>query len=119
LVLVSIPIVVLQAVKGPVLANWAIRSLIPGSVLAELWLRRHPWLAGASISLGLARPDQRPLLARYLGLGEVADWAIATAKAAGTLVVEGRDIMADLSWFGADAGPVFRAGPPGGRPSHH
>jgi hypothetical protein len=137
LVLAPILFVVLQAVKGPVLANWAVLYLVPGSILAALWLASHPRLAAASIALGLvlslslplvkvfgsglAWADGAPVLARYLGHGEVADWAIATAQnaGAGTLVADGRDIMADLFWSGADADLVIRALPPEGRPSHH
>ncbi|MFN4128759.1 MAG: ArnT family glycosyltransferase [Paracoccaceae bacterium] len=137
LALVPLLIVVAQGVKGPVLANWAVLYLIPGSVLAALWLVHHPWLARISLGLGLAISlalpvvkvsgaglpweTDKPLLSRYLGHGEPAQWALEAAKAAGagTLVAQGRGIIADLSWFGADAGLAIRAMPPAGKPTHH
>ncbi len=137
LVLTPILIAVLQPVKVPALANWAILCLVPGSVFAAFWLLRHPWLVGAAIQLGLAvsltvprvkalgfglagRGDTH-LLARSFGHGVVAEPDISTAQAsgAGTMVAEGGDIMANLSWFGASAGLVSRAMPPEGRPFHH
>ncbi|MFN4154629.1 MAG: ArnT family glycosyltransferase [Paracoccaceae bacterium] len=126
-----------QGVKGPVLANWAVLYLIPGSVLAALWLTRYPGLAKLSLFLGLAvtlalpavkvfgtglvGPNGKPLLARYLGHADTAQWALETAQAAGagTLIAQERSLLADLSWFGAGSGLTIRTVPPTGRPSHH
>lgn len=137
LALAPLLVVMAQGVKGPVLANWAALYLIPGSVLAAIWLVRHPWLTRVSLGLGLVLtlalpvakvwgtglpgPKGQPLLARYLGHGEVAQWALDTASAAGagTLVAQGRGLMADLSWFGAGSSLALRAVPPKGRPAHH
>lgn len=135
--LVPLLIVTAQGVKGQVLANWAVLYLVPGSVLAATWLVRHPRLARASLILGLAvalalplvkvmgtgltGSHGKPLLARYLGHEPVARWAISSAEQAGggTLVAQGRDLMADLSWFGSTSPLAFRAIPPQGRPAHH
>lgn len=137
LALAPLLVVMVQGVKGPVLANWAALYLIPGSVLAAMWLVRHPWLTRVSLGLGLVLtlalpaakvwgtglpgPKGQPLLARYLGHGEMAEWALGTATAAGagTLVAQGRGLMADLSWFGAGSNIAMRAVPPKGRPAHH
>lgn len=137
LALTPLLIVLIQAVKGPVLANWAALYLVPGSVLAALWLDRHRELAKLSLLLGLgitlalplvkvfgtglAAPDGRLLLARYLGHADTARWAFETAQAAGarTLIAQERSLMADLSWFGASAEVTLRAVPPRGKPSHH
>lgn len=137
LALVPLGIVVGQALQGPVLANWAVLYLLPGTVLAAFWLAGRPWLARVSLLLGLAvslalplvkvfgtglvGPDGRPLLARYLGHAATAGWALETARAAGaaTLVATNRDLLADLSWFGAGDAPAIRAVPPEGRPAHH
>ena len=137
LMLTPLLIVVAQGVKGPVLANWAVLSLVPGSVLAAKWLDLHPLAARMSLGLGLAvtlalplakvfptaLPERhgKPLMARYLGHEETARSALSAAAAAGaaTLVVPGRDLMADLLWFRPDPSLVLRALPPVGRPAHH
>jgi 4-amino-4-deoxy-L-arabinose transferase-like glycosyltransferase len=137
LALVPLAVVTAQGVQGPVLANWAALYLVPGAVLAAVWLARHPRLAQVSLVLGLAvslalplaklfatevrLPEGKLLLSRYLGHGEVARWALAEAGAQGAavLVARDRDLLADLSWFGAGAGVAVRAVPPEGRPRHH
>ncbi len=137
LAIAPVAIVLVQAVKGPVLANWAVLYLLPGSLLAAAWLARWPRLTGLSMAMGLAvtlalpvvkvfgtglrAPNDTPLLARYVGHGEPAIWAIATAKAAGgeTLVAQARSLMADLSWFGEGQGLVLKTVPPKGRPRNH
>jgi 4-amino-4-deoxy-L-arabinose transferase-like glycosyltransferase len=137
LTLAPLLIIIVQAVRGPVLANWAVLYLVPGSVVAAQWLIRHPRLAGLSLSLGLAvslalpllkvfgtdllRADGRPVLSRYLGHSEVADWAQATALSSGStvLVAQDRDLLAALSWSAADTNMTIRAVPPSGRPTHH
>jgi 4-amino-4-deoxy-L-arabinose transferase-like glycosyltransferase len=137
LALVPLCIVLVQGIRGPVLANWAVLYLVPGVVLAAIWLVRHPLLAKASILLGLVvslalpaakvfgtkltQPDGRPILARYLGHSDPAQWALGAARAADarTLVAQDRDILADLSWFGAQRDIAIRAVPPVGRPRHH
>ncbi|MGL4238467.1 ArnT family glycosyltransferase [Tabrizicola sp.] len=137
LALTPLVIVLAQGVNGPVLANWAVLYLAPGSVLAALWLAGHPLLGQLSIALGLLvslalplakvfgtelpGPNDRPLLARYLGHAETAGWALDAAGAAGarTLVAEDRDLLADLSWFGAKTDLAIRAVPPRGMPRHH
>jgi 4-amino-4-deoxy-L-arabinose transferase-like glycosyltransferase len=130
-------IVTLQGVQGPVQANWAALYLVPGSILAATWLARRPRLALLSLALGavvllalplakifgtgLEQPDGRLLLARYLGHGEVARWALAQGEGQGSavLVARDRDLLADLSWFGAGSGLAVRAVPPQGMPRHH
>jgi hypothetical protein len=138
-VLMAVPvgIVLVQAVRGPVLANWAVLALVPGSVLAAVWLDAHPGLRRLGLALGVAvalalpvakaigagvpGPGGQPLLARYLGHGPVAAWALDTARraGAGTLIAGERDLLADLSWFSKGEGPVVRAVPPTGRPTNH
>ncbi|MBL9046706.1 MAG: glycosyltransferase family 39 protein [Tabrizicola sp.] len=135
--LMPLLIVLAQGIKGPVLANWAVLYLVPGCILAALVLVRHRWLAGLSLSLGLAvaialpalkafgtelqRPDGRPLLSRYLGHSDIARWALDTARAQGADVViaTDRDLLADLSWYSTGPVPAIRAVPPKGLPRHH
>lgn len=139
LALAPLLIVTAQAVRGPVLANWAVLALLPGTALAAAWLVRRRRLWRLSLALGLAvslalpvvkvlgtglqRPDGQPLLARYLGHGATAHWALGAARAAGAamLVAQDRALLADLAWFGAGRaqGPALRALPPAGRPQHH
>lgn len=137
LALTPLLIVIAQGVKGPVLANWAVLYLVPGSILAAQVLGRLRWLAGLSLALGLAvsaalplakavgtdvqRPDGRPLLSRYLGHSALANWAlgIASAQGADVLIARDRDLLADLSWFAAGSGIAIRAVPPTGLPAHH
>lgn len=136
LVLVPLVIVLLQAVKGPVLANWAILYLVPGAILAAAWLARHPRLAQFALGLGLLvslafpalkvfgtglrQPDDRPVLVRYLGHSAVADWVLSTASGldARTIVARDRDLLADLSWFSTGTDLLVRAIPPAGLPAH-
>lgn len=137
LFLVPLLIVVGQGFKGPVLANWAVLYLVPGSILAATWLVRRRWLVGLTLIFGLAvsvavplvkavgtglqRPDGRLLLSRYLGHSAIASWAMDTAfkRGATVLVAQDRDLLADLSWFSAGSGLAIRAVPPAGRPAHH
>lgn len=130
-------IVLLQAMKGPVLANWAVLYLVSGVILAAVWLARHPKLGALSIGLGLLvalaipalkvfgtdllRADGRPVLYRYLGHSDTARWALATAADlnAKVLVARDRDLLADLSWFSVGTGLQIRAFPPYRRPAHH
>jgi hypothetical protein len=137
LVLVPLGVVLAQGLRGPVLANWAALYLVPGSILAAVWLARHPRLRALSLALGLAvslalplgkalgtevqRGDGRLLMARYLGHSAVATWALDAARAAGagTLVARDRDLLADLSWFGAGLEVAIRAVPPRGTSRHH
>jgi 4-amino-4-deoxy-L-arabinose transferase-like glycosyltransferase len=137
LTLTPLVIVLAQAVKGPVLANWAVLYLVPGSVLVAQRLVRHRWLLGLSLVLGLVvslalplvkafgadlkRPDGRPLLSRYLGHSAIANWALTAASAQGArvLIAQDRDLLADLSWFSVGSHLTIRAVPPQGRPAHH
>lgn len=137
LALVPLILVLGQAAKGPVLANWAVLYLVPGSILGALWLARRRRLARLALGLGLLvalalplvkafgtdlrRPDGRLVLARYLGHGDIAHWALETARTAGaqTLVAKDRDLLADLAWFGAGGALEVRAVPPRGLPAHH
>jgi 4-amino-4-deoxy-L-arabinose transferase-like glycosyltransferase len=137
LVLVPLIIVLLQAVKGPVLANWAVLYLVPGAILAGTWLARHPRLALVAVGLGLAvsiafpalkvfgtdlrLANDRPILARYLGHSDVARWVLATASGveAQTIVARDRDLLADLEWFSTGTDLKIRAIPPAGLPAHH
>lgn len=137
LALVPLVVVMAQGLRGPVLANWAALSLVPGSILAAVRLARHPRLAALSLVLGLAvslalplvkvagtdlqRPSGKLVFARYLGHAETATWAlkVAGAEGAATLVARDRDLLADLSWFGADQSLAIRAVPPVGLPQHH
>lgn len=137
LFLVPLLIVLGQGVKGPVLANWAVLYLVPGSILAAAWLVRHNRLVLLTVILGLAvslalplvkafgtdlqRPDGRLLLSRYLGHSAIATWALdtATARGATVLVAQDRDLLADLSWFATGRDVAIRAVPPKGRPAHH
>ena len=137
LVLVPLVIVLLQAVKGPVLANWAVLYLVPGAILAAVWLAKHPRLTLVAVGLGLAvciafpalkvfgtdlrQANDRPILARYLGHSEVSRWVITTASAldAKTIVARDRDLLADLEWFSTGTDLTIRAIPPMGLPAHH
>lgn len=137
LALAPLLIVLIQGLRGPVLANWAVLYLVPGTILAARVLAQHRWLAGLSLALGLAvslalpllktfgtdvqRPDGRPILSRYLGHSDIAHWALATAAAEGAtvLIATDRDLLADLSWFSAWSGLAIRAMPPVGPPRHH
>lgn len=137
LALVPLAIVLFQAVKGPVLANWAVLYLVPGAILAATGLARHPRLALLSIGFGgvialafpalkvfgtdLLRADGRPVLSRYLGHADIARWALATVadEGARSLVARDRDLLADLSWFSVGTGLRIRAFPPHGLPAHH
>lgn len=137
LALVPLVIVLLQAINGPVLANWAVLYLVPGAILAAVWLEEHPRLTLLSIGLGLVvglafpalkvfgtdvlRADGRPVLSRYLGHADSARWALATAanQNAKVLVTRDRDLLADLSWFSVGTGLQIRAFPPHGLPAHH
>ncbi len=137
LVLVPLMIVLLQAVKGPVLANWAVLYLVPGAILAGAWLTQHPRLALVAVGIGLvvsiAFPalkafgtdlrlaNDRPILSRYLGHSDVARWVLATASDldAATIVARDRDLLADLEWFSTGTDLKIRAIPPAGLPAHH
>ncbi|MFN4202138.1 MAG: ArnT family glycosyltransferase [Tabrizicola sp.] len=137
LALVPLVIVLGQAAKGPALANWAVLYLVPGAIIGALWLAPRRGLARLALGLGMLvalalplmkafgtgvlRPEGRPVLSRYLGHGEIAAWAVETAQKAGAaaLVARDRDLLADLSWFGADSGLAIRAVPPRGLPAHH
>ncbi|MFN3292329.1 MAG: hypothetical protein ACK4S2_14815 [Gemmobacter sp.] len=137
LTLAPVLIVLAQAVRGPVLANWAVLFLVPGSILGAMWLAAHRRLALLSLSLGLAisvtlpllkvagpgltLADGRPALHRYLGHADVARWAIGIAQAHGArvLVAQDRDLLADLSWFSVGTDLAIRAVPSAGRPRHH
>jgi hypothetical protein len=141
LAVVPLGIVLGQGVRGPVLANWAVLYVVPGCILAAVWLARHPRLAALSLTIGLLvslalplgkvlgtevqRGNGKLLFARYLGHAEVATWALdrSASEGAATLVARDRDLLADLSWFGAAPGPgrtpAIRAVPPDGLPRHH
>ncbi len=137
LALAPLLFVLAQGVRGPVLANWAVLYLVPGSILAAQVLLPHRLLVGLALALGLAvsvalplakvvgteaqRPDGRPLLSRYLGHSAVALWAIdaAASNGADVLIARDRDLLADLSWFAAGSGIAIRAVPPDGPPAHH
>ena len=137
LTLVPLLIVLGQGVRGPVLANWAALYLVPGSILAAVWLARHRHLAALTLALGLlaalalplgkvlatdvTRGDGRLLLSRYMGHGDTAAWALGVAgdQGAATLVARDRDLLADLSWFSAGGDLAIRAVPPRGMPRHH
>lgn len=136
LVAAPVGIVLVQAIRGQVLANWAALYLVPGALLAGFWFARHRKVAVASLLLGfsvslalpvlkvvgtdLRLPDGRLALARYLGHGAPVQRALEVAERAGavTLVAPGRSLMADLSWFGTDSLLVLRTLPPSGRPAH-
>lgn len=137
-ILVAAPLLIVmgQAVRGQVLANWAVLYLLPGALLAGFWFARHRKVAALSLLFGLAvslalpilkvagtgitLPSGKLALARYLGHGEPIRHALdlATRSGAGTLVATGRGVMADLSWFGADSALVLRTVPPAGRPAN-
>lgn len=137
LALTPLLIVLLQGLKGPVLANWAVLYLVPGTILAAKVLGPHRWLVGLSLLLGLVvsvalplakvvgtdlhTPDGRRLLSRYLGHSVIAHWAIATAVANGAkvLIASDRDLLADLSWYVVGSGLGVRALPPNGAPGNH
>ncbi|NJM84444.1 MAG: glycosyltransferase family 39 protein [Tabrizicola sp.] len=137
LALTPVLIIMAQGVKGPVLANWAVLYLVPGTILAGQVLVMHRWLALLSLLLGLSvsaalplakamgtdlkMPGGEPLLSRYLGHSDVAHWALdaASAQGADVLIAKDRDLLADLSWFSNGSGLAIRAVPPGGTPAHH
>lgn len=130
-------LVSLQALGGKALANWAVLSLVPVTLLAGPVLARRPRLLLVSLLFGgtlalavpLVRagvpevrlPDGREVFARYLGHGALADQVIGLARAQGamTLVTADRALLADLEWFGRDTGLSLRAPPPQGAPRNH
>lgn len=136
LVAAPLGIVLMQAIRGQVFANWAVLYLVPGALLAGFWFAQHRRVAAASLLLGLSvslalpivkvagtdlrMPDGRLALARYLGHGAPIQRALDMAEKAGavTLVAPGRSLMADLSWFGAESHLVLRTLAPEGRPAH-
>ncbi|TCP63317.1 4-amino-4-deoxy-L-arabinose transferase-like glycosyltransferase [Rhodovulum bhavnagarense] len=130
-------IVLVQALTGRVLANWAISFAAAGVIVAAEVLYRRPRLAllsvglGTVLSLGLpvARvygtgwtlPNGDRVLARYLGHGDVSDWVMAQAGAQGvyTLLAGSRSLLADLSWAAAPRGLAVRALPHEGGARNH
>ncbi|WP_444452705.1 ArnT family glycosyltransferase [Rhodobacter capsulatus] len=137
LAVMPLAIVSLQAFGGKALANWAVLSLVPVSLLAAPVLAARPRLLALSLALGgtlalavpaaralapeLRLPDGRELFARYLGHAPLAEQILAQAEAhqGCTLVVADRALLADLAWFGRDTGLALRALPPRGRPHNH
>lgn len=132
----AILIVTVQAFLDRAYANWAASAYFAGAVVAVAYLLRHrAWLIGAvalngvialllpvlTVLPGLTFGGPEPLLARWLGRGEMSVQILTIARAQGDLpvVAERRDILADLFYTGRDAGIAVYAAPPRGRPGNH
>lgn len=135
-VMAAIPLaaVTMQAAMAGANANWAAAAWLYAAPLVFAALADRPVWRGLSLAINgavalalpllavfptLPSPD-RPWLSRYLGRVALTEAAIATARAQGApvIVADRRDVLADLFHAGRDAGLVFRAVPPSGRPAH-
>ncbi|MDT8854478.1 glycosyltransferase family 39 protein [Paracoccaceae bacterium Fryx2] len=133
-VLPVLAVVCVQALLEKAYANWAVAAYFGGVlVVVPALVARAPrllWLSLAvngAIALALPlltlMPEARfgrdaPLLERYLGRADLSRQIIAAAQAAGgvPVLVENRDLLADLFYTGAGTGLAFHAPRPEGRP---
>jgi len=135
----SLPVVALvcaQALLSQAYANWAVAAYLPGLLAVVPWLlgKGRAWLwaslalhgaFAALLPLGAAFPEQlrledgRLVYARYLGRAEMSRDILALVPPGGTLVADGRDILADLFHTGRDADVPIYAEPPHERTDDH
>lgn len=140
LLLQSLPVLLIvsfQAFAEKAYANWAVATYFAGTLLAVRFLLvRAPRLLPLSAALnGLVAvllpiltvtapaPEWQgaPLLKRYLGRADLSRQIIAAAQANGAdaILVDDRDILADLFYTGAGAGLAIHAPRPDGRPRNY
>lgn len=140
LALLSAPallMVSVQALLDKAYANWAVAAYFAGTVLAVAVMHaRAPRLLPVSAAINGAVSvllplcavlapwplrDGEPLLARYLGRGDLSRQIIAAAEGQGlsTVAAKDRDILADLFYTGRASGLVFAAPAPAGRPQNY
>ncbi|MEI2806400.1 MAG: glycosyltransferase family 39 protein [Albidovulum sp.] len=140
LALLSAPplvIVCVQALLDKAYANWAVAAYFAGTVLAVAVLgARAPRLLPVSLAINGAisvllplcivlapwpAVNGEPLLARYLGRGDLSRQIIAAAERQGlsTVAARDRDILADLFYTGRASGLAFAAPAPAGRPRNY
>ena len=121
-------IVSLQAVLDGANTNWAVGVYFAGTVLAVSVLADHPrWrdlssIINIAICLTLASltrvpdvgPPDAPLLHRYIGRANISRTIVDLSKAEGgvPVVVDSRNVIADLFYTARDAGLLFYAAPP-------
>ncbi|MFN8680349.1 ArnT family glycosyltransferase [Paracoccus sp. P2] len=134
---VVLAIVTCQALAGRALANWAVGFTVASSIIAAVWLIRHPRLAMVSLTLGLVVAIALPLLtvfgtgwrtgegklilARHLGRGEVSARAMDYARRQGVQVIAAHDrgLLAYLSWQARATDLRIVAAPHKGAARHH
>ncbi|MCU9850456.1 glycosyltransferase family 39 protein [Defluviimonas sp. WL0024] len=140
LVAFSLPVLVIVSVQALLMgaqANWAVAAYFPGTLIAvPLLLVRAPRLLALSLAvngtvaillpvLTVIAPapewQGRPLAARYLGRADLSRQIIAAAREAGTetVVIDNRDMIADLFHTGDGSGLAFRTPRPVGRPASY
>ncbi|MDW4551530.1 glycosyltransferase family 39 protein [Defluviimonas sp. D31] len=136
----SLPALVIVSVQALLMgaqANWAVAAYFAGTLIAvPLLLKSAPRLLAVSLAVNGAvavllpvltviapAPEWqgRPLAARYVGRADLSRQIIAAAKDAGaeTVVIDNRDMIADLFHTGAGSGLVFRTPQPDGRPASY
>lgn len=140
LLLLSLPVLLIvsfQAFAEKAYANWAVATYFAGTLLAVRFLLvRAPRLLPLSLVLNgliaVALPiltitapapawKGAPLMKRYLGRAELSRQIIAAAQVNGAdaILVDDRDILADLFYVGAGSGLAIHAPRPEGRPRNY
>ena len=132
-------VVVVQALlSGKANANWAAAACLAGTLVTVPFLlsRARRWLmlsfavngalclflaVAATQATTLRLGADRPLLSRYLGLDQLSQDILATARdqGAGTIVAAERAVLAGLFHAGRDGAVPIRAWPHEGPPAHH
>lgn len=136
----SLPILALvcgQALLSQAYANWAAAAYLAGLLAVVPWLIARPlWLWGTVVlhtgfalflpvatAVGTgwtAGPEDRLLLARYLGRTEMSGQLLSLAETeALPVVADDRDVLADLFYVARDASHDIYARPVSGRPPNH
>lgn len=128
--------VIVQALLGKALANWAVGFAVGASIIAAMKLAKHPVLIGLSFAIGgglaLALPvltvlgselrqNDRLVLGRYLGQDKLVAEAVSMARKTGAMHVASnhRDILSALSWQGRNSGLTVEALPYDGAPRNY
>ncbi|MEM1431487.1 MAG: glycosyltransferase family 39 protein [Pseudomonadota bacterium] len=135
----SLPIVAIvcvQALLSEAYANWGVLAYQGGLLAVVPWLLTKPraWLWGSVALHGAIaalipfavvfgtewRVQDRLVLERYLGRTEMTRQILSLAEAqGGVVVVDDRDVLADLFYTGRDSAVAVWAAPEAGRPSNH
>jgi len=135
-VVVPLAAVSVQSLLDRANANWAVSAYFAGLPLAMAVLAAAPkWRLAALAINGIVAvalpvltlmPQARfggdgPLLARYTGQVALTGEVVALARDHGGVPVyaEARDVLADLFYTGRDAGLLYYARRPDGRPMNH